>query len=94
MPSRDWQTEIGRLLWVGIPGPTLDDASRGYLDAYLTALFNERNFDRSDYFRLLTRTMVALWQHGPDMLAITAALYLLVRNRRRPGTAGWSGFWQ
>ncbi len=32
----------------------------------------------------------ALWQHGPDMLMLTAALYLLSRSARRPAALPWT----
>jgi hypothetical protein len=34
----------------------------------------------------------ALWQHGPSLLLLTAALYALVRARDDPRWAGWAGF--
>jgi len=33
----------------------------------------------------------ALWQHGPEMLMLAMAVYLLVKARQRPGLAAWSG---
>jgi len=44
---------------------TLDERAMNRLDDYLTALWHERNFDQSDYIKALTRTVTALWAHGP-----------------------------
>jgi hypothetical protein len=32
----------------------------------------------------------ALWQHGPEMLMLAAAVYLLVKGRQRPSLLPWS----
>ena len=59
---------------------TLDERAQGALDNYLTALFRENNFDQSDYFRLLTRTVAALWSHGPCVFVGRGSPFIIDRR--------------
>lgn len=58
---------------------SLDEHVQGRIDEYLTSLIHERNFDRSDYLRLLGRTVVALSEHGPCVLSGHGAVHLVPR---------------
>ena len=59
---------------------TLDDTARGRFDDYIASLFHERGFDQGDYFRALTRTITALWAHGPCVLLGRGAGYIIDRK--------------
>lgn len=59
---------------------TLDERAQNRLDDYLLALFRERNFDRSDYLKALTRTVTALWGHGRCILLGRGAGYIVSRR--------------
>jgi len=56
---------------------TLDERTQGRLDDFLAALFRERNFDESDYFRGLTRTIAALWAHGSCVILGRGASFII-----------------
>jgi len=58
----------------------LDRNVRGWIEGYLESLFLERNFDRSDYLRLLGRTVVALFEHGPCVISGHGAVHFLPRD--------------
>jgi cytidylate kinase len=59
---------------------TLDQRARNRLDDYLTAIMHERNFDQGDYLRLLTRTIGALWEHGPCVIVGHGAVHIITRR--------------
>jgi cytidylate kinase len=59
---------------------TLDERTQNRLDDYLTALFRERNFDQSDYLRSLTKTVTALWGHGPCVMLGRGAGHVVFRR--------------
>jgi len=47
---------------------TLDERALGAIDNYITSLFHQASFDQSDYLRELTKTITALWHHGPCVM--------------------------
>lgn len=59
---------------------TLDKHVQSRADEYLTSLFQEKNFDRSDYMRLLTRVVVALWEHGPCVIVGRGCVHIVPRS--------------
>ena len=59
---------------------TLDEHALGRMDDYLTGLLQERNFDQSDYLKLLVRTVVALWEHGPCVFLGHGAVHVVDRR--------------
>jgi len=56
---------------------SLDERAVGRLEDYVIALARERNFDQGDYMRALTRTITALWGHGPCVLAGRGGAYIV-----------------
>jgi cytidylate kinase len=60
---------------------SLDRHVQGRIDEYIAALFHERSFDRGDYLRLLGRTVVALWEHGPCVLSGHGAVHFVPRQQ-------------
>ena len=60
---------------------TLDERARGRIDDYLAAILQEANFDRADYLRHLTRTILALGEHGPCVLVGHGAVDIVDRKR-------------
>jgi cytidylate kinase len=60
---------------------TLDERARGRIDDYLAAILQEHNFDRADYLRHLTRTILALGEHGPCVLVGHGAVDIVDRRR-------------
>jgi cytidylate kinase len=61
---------------------TLDETARGAIDDYVTALFREKNFNQSDYFRALSQTIAALWRHGPCIFVGHGSHYLIPLHHR------------
>jgi cytidylate kinase len=59
---------------------TLDEQAVGRIDDYLAALLRERNFDQGDYLKLLIRTVVALWEHGPCVFLGHGAVHVVDRR--------------
>jgi cytidylate kinase len=55
----------------------LDERALRRVDDHLAALFRERGFDQSDYLRLLTRTVGALWEHGPCVIVGHGAVHIV-----------------
>ena len=55
----------------------VDTHARIHIDNYLTALLREKNFDQKDYFQELTRTIIALWHHGPCVFLGRGAAHTL-----------------
>lgn len=47
---------------------TLDQRALGAVDNYITSLFRQDSFDQSDYLHGLTKTITALWHHGPCVM--------------------------
>ena len=62
---------------------TLDQRARSRIDDYLAAILQEHNFDRADYLRHLTRTILALAEHGPCVLVGHGAVDIVDRRRAR-----------
>ena len=60
---------------------TLDEHARGRIDEYLAAILKEHNFDRADYLRHLTRTILVLAEHGPCVLVGHGAVDIVDRTR-------------
>jgi cytidylate kinase len=60
---------------------TLDERARSRIDDYLAAILQEANFDRADYLRHLTRTILALEEHGPCVLVGHGAVDIVDRKR-------------
>ena len=58
---------------------TLDERARGRVDDYLAAILQELNFDRADYLEHLTRTILALAEHGPCVLVGHGAVNIVDR---------------
>ncbi|HEY3352454.1 MAG TPA: cytidylate kinase-like family protein [Polyangia bacterium] len=61
---------------------TLDQRALSRIDDFVTALFRERAFDLNDYVRTLTRTVAALWGHGPCVLVGHGAVHIVPRDHR------------
>jgi cytidylate kinase len=59
---------------------TLDKRAVSRLDDYLTALFREHSLDQNDYLKLLTRTVGALWEHGPCVMVGHGAVHIIPRR--------------
>ena len=59
---------------------TLNQRARGRIDDYLASLFRERNFDQGDYLKVLTRTILALWEHGPCVIVGHGSIHLVDRR--------------
>jgi cytidylate kinase len=59
---------------------SLDRHVQGRIDEYIASLFHEHNFDRGDYLRLLGRTVVALWEHGPCVISGHGAVHFVPRD--------------
>jgi cytidylate kinase len=59
---------------------TLDQRARGRIDDYLAAITQEKNFDQADYLRHLTRTILALAEHGPCALVGHGAVNIVDRE--------------
>jgi len=59
---------------------SLDKHVQSRIDESIAALFTERNFDRSDYLRLLGRTVVALFEHGPCVISGHGAVHFVPRR--------------
>jgi cytidylate kinase len=59
---------------------TLDQHVQTRLEEYITALLRESNFHPSDYLRYLTRTVGALWEHGPCVLVGHGCVHLVPRT--------------
>jgi cytidylate kinase len=59
---------------------TLDQHVQTRLEEYITALLRENNFHPSDYLRYLTRTVGALWEHGPCVLVGHGCVHLVPRT--------------
>jgi len=55
----------------------LDERALRRVDDHLAALFRERGFDQTDYLRLLTRTVGALWEHGPCVIVGHGAVHIV-----------------
>jgi cytidylate kinase len=58
---------------------TLDEHERGRFEEYVTSLLRERAFDVTDYLRELSRTVVALWKHGPCVLIGHGCIHVVPR---------------
>ena len=58
----------------------LDERALSAVEDYLTALWHEKNFDRSDYARELARTITALWGHGPAIFVGHGAGHIVPRQ--------------
>ena len=59
---------------------TLDERARGRLEEYMTALLTQHTFNASDHLRALTRTVLALWEHGPCVLTGHGCVHILPRD--------------
>lgn len=85
----DWQLEqITASLIVAATAVLIFLIAAQYLDwggaVFLTAVFAFGTPAWSTASR-------ALWQHGPSLLLLSAALYLILLARARPWLAGWAG---
>jgi cytidylate kinase len=60
---------------------TLDERAQSRLDDYMTSLLHERNFDQDDYVKALTRTVVALCEHGACVIIGRGAAHILRRKQ-------------
>jgi cytidylate kinase len=58
----------------------LDERALSFIDDYLTSLWHERSFDRSDYAQALGRTITALWGHGPGLFVGHGAAHVIPRQ--------------
>ncbi|MBI5501604.1 MAG: cytidylate kinase-like family protein [Deltaproteobacteria bacterium] len=56
---------------------SLDTQVRNRIDEYTTSLLSERNFDRGDYLRHLSRTVATLWEHGSCVLTGHGCVHLV-----------------
>jgi cytidylate kinase len=80
--DRDIVRHIAASVQVGVQTvETLDERARSRIDDYLAALLQEHNFDRADYLRHLTRTILALAEHGPCVLVGHGAVDIVDRKR-------------
>ncbi len=59
---------------------TLDETSRGRMESYIASLLTERAFDTADYLRALSRTVLALWEHGPCVLVGHGVVHIVPRS--------------
>lgn len=59
---------------------TLDEHARTRVDDYLASLMNERSIDMDDYLRMLTRVVVALWEHGPCVMTGHGCVHIIPRD--------------
>ena len=59
---------------------TLDEHARSRVDEYLTALLREQTFNVNDHLRLLTRIVVALWEHGPCVFTGHGCIHIVPRD--------------
>jgi CMP/dCMP kinase len=59
---------------------TLDEQVQNRLQEYITALLRESNFHPSDYLLYLTRTIGALWEHGPCVIVGHGCVHVVPRT--------------
>lgn len=59
---------------------TLDEHARTRVDDYLASLMNERSIDMDEYLHMLTRVVVALWEHGPCVMTGHGCIHILPRE--------------
>lgn len=59
---------------------TLDQRAQGILDEYISALFRERSYAHTDYLHGLSKTITALWRHGPCVLIGHGSTHIVDRR--------------